>query len=246
MPAPFAFSTLQIHLASLLHRGQKLLRCLPQNLRRDLEGLVGSGQLDASLQFRMPLHEALDVRSLRGLADKVGHVEGEKVARRKKTLHRRGRNVVGVAEVRQLPPQRLHRRIGRRPHAAGSEPMMLCSRFDLFQTGTTSTPLFKSLHACLQLGLGLVRKPVTGAHRIFVQLQSLLHILFLFCPIQLVRIWIVAPERDGQSACAAASAGADELSKRLRCAHNPNPGLATKKIFSPSTWFHPWRSFSGS
>ena len=64
------------------------------------------------LQLRMPLHEALDVGGLRGLANEIRHVEGEKVARRKKAIHRLGRDVVGVAVVGQLPSQRLHRRIG--------------------------------------------------------------------------------------------------------------------------------------
>ncbi len=56
-------------------------------LRRNLEGLIGAGQLNAPLQLRMPLHKALDVGGLCGLADKIGHVEGEKIARRKKAIH---------------------------------------------------------------------------------------------------------------------------------------------------------------
>jgi hypothetical protein len=93
-----------VHLSSLLHRGQKLPGCLPQNLRCDLERLVGSGELDASLQLQMPLHKALDVHSLRRLSDKVRNVEGKEVARRKEPVYRRGRNMIRVAVVRQFPP----------------------------------------------------------------------------------------------------------------------------------------------
>ncbi len=64
----------------------------------------------------MPLYKALNVAGLRGLADEVGHIEGKKIARRQKTAHRLGGNVVGVAVVRQLPAERLYRGIGGRAH----------------------------------------------------------------------------------------------------------------------------------
>ncbi len=45
----------------------------------------------------------------------------------------------------------------------GSEPMMVCSRLDLFQTGTMSTPCSGRENAGPQLRLGLMRKAVAHA-----------------------------------------------------------------------------------
>ena len=46
---------------------------------------------------------------------------------------------------------------------------MPCSRFDLFQTGMTSTPRSAAMHARPQLGLGLVRETVPHAEGEFFQ-----------------------------------------------------------------------------
>src|SRR5208337_4564070 len=109
--------------------------------------------------------------------------------------------------------------------------------------------LFKSLYACLQLCLGLVRKTVAHAHGIFVQLQTLIsHNLpaLLDCKFIDVRRRNVAPVsrpavmRASTPACANQSRistrinphvptqlqpAGTALSKRLLTAHNPNPGL---------------------
>ena len=84
-------------------------------------------------------------------------------------------------KVGQLPAQRLHRGVGGLPRTeVGSEPMIMCSRFDLFHTGTTSTPARERVHAGLQLGLGLVSESVSGSNRILIQHQILVFHIDLF------------------------------------------------------------------
>ena len=61
----------------------------------------------------MLLHERVDGGRLGRLADIVGHIDGVEVAGRQKALDRGEIDVIGVAEVRELPVKFLHGGVGR-------------------------------------------------------------------------------------------------------------------------------------
>ena len=71
----------------------------------------------------------------------VGDVDREEIRRRNKTVHGfQAPDVVGVHVVGILPAERLDGGISLGAEQEGSEPMIVCSRLDLFQTGMNSAP----------------------------------------------------------------------------------------------------------
>ena len=124
-------------------------------------------------------HEPLHAARLRGPANQIRHVDGEEIAGTDEPVHSFETDMVSIHVVRPLPAQSFHGFIGRRSALAGSDPMMVCSRFDLFHTGITSTPASRSLHACLQLGPRLMGKPVTYTDRILWKHHRSIHEMHL-------------------------------------------------------------------
>ena len=112
LPSPLALQDGAVDLAGLLTAVRYFCAVCAQVLLSDLEGLVGSLKLNAPEQLRMPLAQSPRFRPPRGLADKVGHVDGVEVASIEKAVDGVQRDVVGVAEVGQLPAERLHRGVG--------------------------------------------------------------------------------------------------------------------------------------
>ncbi len=89
----------------------------------------------------MPPHKRLDIRLRRRLADHLRHIQREEVAWRHEPIHRLQVDVVRIQKVRLRPAAAPSPPHPPQPASAlGSEPMIMCSRLDLFHTGTTSTP----------------------------------------------------------------------------------------------------------
>ena len=105
----------------------------------------------------------LHVRGAGGFADGVGHVNREEIRGRDETIHRFEADVVGVHVIGFFQPSAFTAASAAARRLAGSEPMKVCSRLDLFQTGTMSTPCCAARDAGAQLRLGLMGKTVAHA-----------------------------------------------------------------------------------
>ena len=105
-----------------------------------LNGCVNPGDGDASDQLRVTARQSLDGLGLGRFADPVGHVNGVEVRMRHKPVHGLEPDMVGIHVVGCFQPRALTAASAAARVVAGSEPMIRCSRCDLFQTGMTSTP----------------------------------------------------------------------------------------------------------
>jgi hypothetical protein len=112
----------------------------PEARRVELDRLVTAGNLEPPSQFPVPGHEGRNVGVTRRPADTVSDVDREKVARIEKAVDRLEPDVVGVDEQGWGQRRAATAAAAASRTLAGSLPMKLCSRFDLFQTGATTTP----------------------------------------------------------------------------------------------------------
>ena len=117
----------------------------------------------------MARDEGFDAVGGGGLADGGGDVEGVKIAGVDEAIDGAEIDVVGIDVIGLVPAELAARRSAAARTLAGSEPTMLCSRFDLFQTGMTVAPRSAAMMAGLQLRLGLVREAVADAEGEFFQ-----------------------------------------------------------------------------
>ena len=104
---------------------------------------------------------------MRGLTDRVGHVDRVEVARGQEAIDGFEADVVGVDVVRLLPAERLHRGVGRGPHARrlGADDRVLAVR--LVPDRDDLDALLGGQHAGPQLRLRLVREPIADADGVF-------------------------------------------------------------------------------
>jgi len=122
-------------------------------------------------------HEALDIAGRCRLPNKVSHVDGVEIAGVEETVDGFEGDVVGVAEVFQLPIERLDSGIGGLSYRRGfgADDLMLAVR--LIPYWNDYDPIVESLHACLQLCFSLVREPVSCPNGILAKFQALvLHV----------------------------------------------------------------------
>ena len=117
----------------------------------------------------MALHKILNAGCLCGLANEVGHVDGEKVAGIKEATYGFKGDVVGIKKVGQLPVERLDGGIGglARGSRFGADDVVFAIRF--VPNGNHFDTALKSLGAGLKLRLGLMSKPVSSPDGKFVQ-----------------------------------------------------------------------------
>ena len=104
----------------------------------------------------MSFDECVDVGCRCWLADEVGDVKGEKVARSKEAIDGRGRDVVGVAKIRQLPPERFDGGVGGLARREGLSADDHVFAVRLVPHGNDLDATLESLDAGLQLRFGLV------------------------------------------------------------------------------------------
>ncbi len=106
------------------------------------------------------------------LTDEVGHIDGEEITRRDKSVNRCNRDVVGIHMVRQLPAKRVHRcvsSLARRKRLRTDDGMFAIR---LVPHGYNFNPAGERIEAGLQLRLCLMCKAVAGSNGIFMKLQG--------------------------------------------------------------------------
>jgi len=92
------------------------------------------------MSFRMAIEEGDDFLRFGGLADGIGDIEREEIRVREKAIHRLEAMWIGVHVPSMFPAHARHRGLRGVEHALRLGTDELCSRLDLFQTGTMSTP----------------------------------------------------------------------------------------------------------
>ena len=129
-------------------------------------------------QLRMAIQEGLHRLGGRGLSDEVGDVDRVEVAVRQEAPHRFQADVIGIQEVRGLPAEGFHSRIGGGPGCGrlGADDGVLAVR--LVPDGDHLHALRQGELAGLQLGLRLVGESVADADGKAAEDQGLAHGLF--------------------------------------------------------------------
>ena len=136
---------------------------------------VNVGDDNFAGQFGMTVGKRLHVFGLGGLANRVGHVNGEEIRIGHEAVHRFEPDVIGVQMIRLFPAEFLDRRVRR-----GAGDGRLGADDGVFAVGLV--PDRNNLDALIgdhdarpQLGLGLMRKTVTQAKRKLSQFQKFVH-----------------------------------------------------------------------
>ena len=126
-------------------------------------------------QFRMTIHKGADVFFSSGFANRIGHVNREKIRGLQERVHGFETDMVGIHVVRAIPGQFLHGFFSRRAHACRMRADDGVLAVGLVPHGHDIDPLTGRLHASAQLGFGLPGEPVTHAEGEFSQLKRVHH-----------------------------------------------------------------------
>ncbi len=90
-------------MAGILNRGKKFLRRCTHEIFVDRNWLGALRQVNGAGQGAMPFSKGVDVGGRSRSSDKVGDIDGVKIAWLQKACHRLKIDVVRIQEVRKLP-----------------------------------------------------------------------------------------------------------------------------------------------